>query len=191
MCSWHSHQRWFERLHGEKPTNLMSHFMTGWELARLYDPTRVHVKKLTTHLSEFMRLWPESNSDSGCVSYINSTRAQRDFCQSVYHSPQTTACWVKFGTSWVNWDNSDSVTQWRMQEWLWYRTGRGWNQVRNKNTKPHSSTSVTRSTVELWKHNGNYRISMYNMSAVCRKQMHSFDYLKKIYLYAHTLLYSG
>lgn len=28
---------------------------------------------------------------------------------------------------------------------------------------------------------------MYNMSAVCRKQMHSFDYLKKIYIYMHIL----
>lgn len=28
---------------------------------------------------------------------------------------------------------------------------------------------------------------MYNMSAVCRKQMHSFDYLKNIYIYMHIL----
>lgn len=31
------------------------------------------------------------------------------------------------------------------------------------------------------------RISMYNMSAACRKQMHSIDYLKKIYIYMHIL----
>lgn len=61
----------------------------------------------------------------------------------------------------------------------------------NQNTKSHCSTPVSRSRNKLWKHNGNYNISMYNMAAVCRKQMHSFEYLKNIYLYAHNLLYSS
>lgn len=58
------------------------------------------------------------------------------------------------------------------------------------NTKPGSSTPVNRSRLKnSGNTNRNYRISVNNMSAACRKQMLSFDYLKKIYIFHMHILF--
>lgn len=169
MYLWHNHQRtlWFERLHSEKTTNfynLMSRNMSGRELPGLYDPAWVHVKKkLTTHLSECIWLWPESNSNSRQPSlplwaWWNIWLEARFLLHEQYWSPErevANQCITahkllyvcKFGTSWVDWDDSD-----RERDNGGYKSGYDTEQgeagtkwkKKNPNTKPHSSTPVNR-----------------------------------------------
>lgn len=98
---------WFERLHSEKPTNfynLMSQNMSGQELPRLYDPAWVHVKTLTTELSEC----DPSPTPTPTLATVTATLSLVEYltqgvlllheqywspekvCQSAHHSPQTT-----------------------------------------------------------------------------------------------------
>lgn len=172
MYLWHNHQRtlWFERLHSEKPTNfynLMSQNMSGRELPRLYDPAWVHVKKLTTELSECIWLWPESNSwllpchfqyepggifDSMCVSLAWTVLEPREFANqriTAHKLLYVGKVWHWEGGGVVDWDSSDreimkNIRVVMIQNRETLKPSEKKKKL-NQNTKPHSSTPVNRS----------------------------------------------
>lgn len=182
---------WFKRLHSEKPTtvyNLMSQNVRSGATTALWSssgPCEKTGNRLVRTLPSVTATWIQGE----CACLAKTALEPGEMVTiSMW---QTTECGKSFGTSWIKQFISLEVNG---GDKSGYGTEQGGSCEAGTEWKIKLSPPPQLHIWKKMKHSGNtksHNYRMYNMSAVCRKQMHSFDYFKNIYLYAHTLLYSG
>lgn len=124
--------------------------MSGWGLPRLYDPARVRLNKLNVYGSDLSRtlthatvpLKPSGPFHSRSLVWAAPEPRERLLPNQRIAAQETTAC--RLSLALVGSTVIEGGRWWRIQEWLWYRTGRGWERAMDPNSKTQNPTPVKR-----------------------------------------------